>query len=102
MASLEQEGFFQEDDRFCCGEVEIFNLSSSEAGDAFEVKAMAEICKNFPTIGDCKSINGLLIFTLREFPGLVVDILSTNNNIVQLTRQIMHYFDGPRRKPARA
>jgi hypothetical protein len=101
MASFDRD-YYQDDEMLFSGEVDVFNLTFSEAGDAFEAKEMVEICKNFPAVGNCKSINGLLIFTLREFPGLVVDILSTNNYVVQLTKQIIHSLNGPQRRPARA
>jgi hypothetical protein len=102
MASYDQDNFYKDDDMSFGGEIDIFNLTFSEAGNVFSVKEIKKILKEFSYFEGYKSINGILIFTLREFPGLVVDILSTNNYIVQLTRQIIHSLNGPRRKPARA
>jgi hypothetical protein len=92
---LEDETLFDE-------EVDIFNLTFSEAETAFAMDGMMDNYKHFGCFGNYKSVNGVLIFTLREFPGLVVDILSTNNYVVRLTRQIIQSLSYPQHRPARA
>jgi len=92
---LDEEMLFDE-------EVDIFNLTFSEAETAFAIDGVKDNYRDLTKLGNCKSVNGILIFTLREFPGLVVDILSTNNYVVRLTRQIIQSLSSPHRKPARA
>ena len=102
MASFYQDYDCEDVDRFFDEVADIFNLTFHEAEDAFAGNELTASFKDFPPLGHYRSINGLLVFTLREFPGLVVDILSTDNYIVRLTRQIMYSYSSSQRKPARA
>ena len=102
MASFYQGYDCEDDDRFFDEEVDIFNLTFHEAEDAFAGNELTASFKDLPPLGHYRSINGLLVFTLREFPGLVVDILSTDNYIVRLARQIMYSYSSSQRKPVRA
>jgi hypothetical protein len=94
--------YLVEDERLFDEEVDIFNLTFSETETAFAIERIPDIYQNSACCGNCKLINGILIFTLREFPGLVVDILSTNNYVARLTRQIIHSISSPQRRPANA
>jgi hypothetical protein len=102
MGSFGQDYYYQDDERLFGGDVDIFNLTCYEAGNAFSINEMTDVFKDYSSFGNYKAINGLLIFTLSEFPGLVVDILSTNNYVVKITRQIIHSLNGPQRRPVRA
>jgi len=102
MASFYQDYDREDDDRFFDEEVDIFNLTFHEAEDAFAGNELTASFKDFPPLGHYRSINGLLVFTLREFPGLVVDILSTDNYIVELARAVIYSHSLTQRKPARA
>jgi hypothetical protein len=102
MASFYQDYDCEDDDRFFDEEVDIFNLTFHEAEDAFAGNELTASFKDFPPLGHYRSINGLLVFTLREFPGLVVDILSTDNYIVELARAVIYSHSLTQRKPARA
>jgi hypothetical protein len=102
MASFYQDYDCEDNDRFFDEVADIFNLTFHEAGNAFSGKELTASFKDFPPLGHCRSINGLLVFTLREFPGLVVDILSTDNYIVELARAVIYSHSLTQRKPARA
>jgi hypothetical protein len=102
MASFYQDYDCEDDDRFFDEEVDIFNLTFHEAEDAFAGNELTESFKDFSSLEHCRSVNGLLVFTLREFPGLVVDILSTDNYIVKLARAVIYSHSLTQRKPARA
>lgn len=92
--------YLVDDARLFDEEVDIFNLTFFEAGTVFAIDEITDNCNNFNYLGNCKLINGVLIFTLREFPGLIVDILSSSNHTVTLARQIIHSLSSPQRKPA--
>ena len=89
MASFEQDGFSGEDDELGSVAIDVFDLSPVEAGNVFANQKVMKTMNDVFAYGHCRSINGLLVFTMREFPGLVVDLLSTNNFVVRLTRMLI-------------